>query len=211
MSNLFYAVLALKSNEVADVVAQLNAAKLGDIGDWLDRNYAVAYGRRNEDWKPFNSQTIREIINEGQGYQTQTTLIEQLQTDVSNVAIVRPIRVYFIDVFALFIDKYIQLARTVDFSVAVNCQCCLLLPSTMPVQMQDQLIGVYRNVWRQVCNTYRQGNLHRIAMRIDDLQNFRNYLYKVFGTDDSPSLVADQELTNRFPYETKQLPSFARN
>ena len=75
--------------------------------------------------------------------------------------------------------------------------------------MQDQLLGTYCNVWQEVCNTYRQGNLHRIAMRVDDLQNFRNYLLKLFGSDDSPSIVAEQALANRFQFQTKEPPSFA--
>jgi len=209
MSDLFYAVIALKANEVSDVVAQLKAQKLDGIGEWLNNNHAAFYGKRNEDWKPFNGKTINQLVNETKGYQTQTNLIEQLKNDISNVAVVRPIRVYFIDVFALFVDKYKKLASKVDFSVADTGQCCLLIPSPLPLDMQDLLIGVYCNVWQEVCNTYRQGNLHRIAMRIDDLQNFRNYLLKLFGSDDSPSLVADQEIAKRLPYQTKEPPSFA--
>ena len=211
MSDLFYAVIALKTNEVPAVVAQLTALKLDTIGDWLTRNYAAFYGNRNEDWKPFKGQTISQLINETRGYQTQTNLIDQLQSDISNVSIVRPIRVYFIDVFALFVDKYKRLADRVDFSLAENGQCCLLVPSGLPPVMQELLIGVYCNVWQEVYNTYRQGNLHRIAMRVDDLQNFRNYLLKLFGSNDSPSLVSEQDLTNRFPFQTRQPPSFARN
>ncbi|HEY2961742.1 MAG TPA: hypothetical protein VGJ37_04965 [Pyrinomonadaceae bacterium] len=211
MSDLFYAVIALKTNEVPAVVQQLDALKLDGVAAWLDQNHATFYGNRNEDWKPFNGQTISQLVNQTKGYQTQTNLIDQLKNDISNVGIVRPIRVYFIDVFALFVDKYIKFAGTVDFSVAESGQCCLLIPSALPFHMQDLLIGVYCKVWREVCNTYRQGNLHRIAMRVDDLQNFRNYLLKLFGSDDSPSIVAEQELSNRFPFQTKQPPSFARN
>lgn len=211
MSDLFYAVIALKTNEVPGVVTQLNALNLNAVGAWLNQNHTNFYGNRNEDWKPFNGQTISQLVNQTKGYQTQTNLIDQLKNDISNVAIIRPIRVYFIDVFALFIDKYKDLAARVDFSVAESGQCCLLIPNALPINLQDQLIGVYCKVWQEVYNTYRQGNLHRIAVRVDDFQNFRNYLLKLFGSDDSPSLVADQELTNRFRYETKQPPSFARN
>jgi len=211
MSDLFYAVIALKTNEVAEVVQQLNALGLRPVADWLTRYHGDFYGNRNEDWKPFRTQTIGQLINETRGYQTQTNLIDQLKSDVSNVAIVRPIRVYFIDVFALFIEKYERFAGRVDFSVAENGQCCALVPNMLPALVQEALITRYCTVWQEVYNTYRQGNLHRIAMRLDDLQNFRNYLLKLFGSDDSPSLVADQELTNRFQFQTKAPPSFARN
>jgi hypothetical protein len=210
MSELFYAVIALKANEVPGVVAQLKAHDLDPIGDWLDENHSSYYGNRNEDWKPFMDQTIGQLINITKGYQTQTNLIDLLKNDFSNVSIVRPIRIYFIDVFALFVEKYKKLADKVDFSISESGQCCLLIPNALPPLMQESLINVYCSVWQEVCNTYRQGNLHRVAMRIDDLQNFRNYLLKLFGTDDSPSLIAEQELTNRFPYQTKAPPSFAR-
>jgi|SRR5690349_2887774 len=211
MSDLFYAVIALKTSEVAQVVQQLNALQLNSIGDWLSNNYAAFYGNRNEDWKPFREQTIGQIINETKGYQTQTNLIDQLSNDVSNVEIVRPIHVYFIDVFALFVDKYERLAATVDFSVAESSQCCLLVPNVLSPMMQEMLITRYCFVWRQVCRTYRLGNLHRVVMRPDDLHNFRNYLLKLFHADDAPSLVAEQDLTSRFPFRTRQPPSFARN
>jgi|ERR1043165_9856052 hypothetical protein len=211
MSDLFYAVLALKTNEVPNVVAQLNALQLEVIGDWLSKNHVAFYGNRNEDWKPFKGQTINQLVNETRGYQTQTNLIDQLRADFSNVGIIRPIRVYFIDVFALFLEKYAKLAERLDFSVAESGQCCVLIPNTLSPLMQELLIGVYCKAWQQVCDTYRRGNLHRVAMRVDDLQNFRNYLLKLFGSDDSPSLVADQELSDRFQFQTKAPPSFARN
>ena len=209
MSDLFYAVIALKANEVPGVVAQLKAHKLDPIGDWLDKNYPAYYGNRNEDWKPFKDKTIGQLVNSTNGYQTQTNLIDGLKSDFSNVSTVRPIRVYFIDVFALFVDKYKTLAQRVDFSIAESGQCCVLIPNALSPLMQELLLGVYCSVWQEVCNSYRQGNLHRVAMRVDDLENFRNYLLKLFRTDDSPSVVAEQELTNRFPFRTKVPPSFA--
>ena len=211
MADLFYGVIALKNGDVTSVVDQLKAQNLKEVADWLNANYAGFYGKRNEDWKPFNGQTISELINETKGYQTQTNLLDQLTNDARNISIIRPIRVFFIDAFALFLPKYVKMAERVDYHIAENGQCCLLIPAGLPRAIQDQLLGTYCLVWSEVCNSYRQGNLHRVAMRVDDLQNFRNYLLKLFGAEDSPSMVAEQELNKRFQYQTKEPPSFARN
>src|SRR5882724_11033200 len=199
MADLFYAVIALKNSDIDEVVAKLNAQKLDAIAQWLTQKKGLFYGKRNEDWKPFNGRTIYQLVNETKGYQTQTNLIEALDEQANNISIVRksPIKVYFIDVFALFVDKYVNLANKVDFHVADCGQCCLLMSYELPRDMQDQLIGTYCSVWKEVCNTYREGNLHRIAMRIDDLRNFRNYLLKLFGPVDAPTPVADRELDGR--------------
>lgn len=209
MADLLYAVIALKTGDVASAVAKLEAQNLTDVGAWLTQNQAEFYGSRIEDWRPFNDSTIRELVNETRGYETQTNLIDQLDEE-ADLEMIRPITVYFIDVFALFLEKYINFARRIDFSIAEKGRCCLLIPSTLPPQMQDLLIGTYCNVWRQVCKTYRGGNLHRIAMRLDDLQNFRNCLIKLFGSEDKPTTVADENLNDRFRYYTKVPPSVAR-
>jgi len=210
MADLFYGVIALKNSDVIAAIDQLKAQNLKEIADWLNANEAGFYGKRNEDWKPFNGQTIGELINETKGYQSQTNLLDLLKNDASNISIIRPIRVFFIDVFALFLQKYVRMAQRVDYALAENGQCCLLIPNGLSPAMQDQLLLTYCGVWSAVCNSYRQGSLHRIAMRVDDLQNFRNYLLKLFGADDTPSMVAEQELSKRFQYETKTPPSFAR-
>jgi hypothetical protein len=210
MNDLFYAVIALKSNEVDQVIAKLLEQKKDDLAKWLTQRKAW-YGKTNEEWTPFNGQSINQLINETKGYQTATPLIDTLNNSLSNVEIVREsaITIYFIDAFALYVDKYANLAGIVDFHFADNAKCCLVLSPELPVAMQDQLLDKYCSVWKQVCITYRKGNLHRVAARSDDLKNFCNYLHKLFGSKDAPNPVADRELDQRWPYHTDRPPSFA--
>ena len=210
MADLFYGVIALKSRDVTSAVDELKAQNLKEIADWLSANHAGFYGKRNEDWKPFNGQTIGELINETGGYQSQTNLLDRVQNDMSNVRIIRPIKVLFIDVFALFLQKYVAIARRgVDYDMAENGRCCLMIPTNLPYAMQDQLLGAYCMVWQDVCNAYREGKLHRIVLRVDDLKNFRNYLVTLSRAKDTPSKTAVEQVSKRFPYETKEVPSVA--
>jgi len=211
MADLFYGVIALKNSEVDEVVEKLNERKLTALATWLAQKKDLSYGRRNEDWKPFNGQTISQLINETTGYQTQTSLIDKFDLLVKNYKIVRssPIRIYFIDVFALFLDKYSDLADKLDSLIAENRECCLVMSYELPSTSQDELIKTYCSVMSEVYDAYLLGRLHRIAMRADDLRNFRNYLLETFGREDLPNPAAESEVTERPNYKQhqgKQLP-----
>lgn len=210
MSDLFYAVISLKNSEVDQVVAKLREQKMDAMAQWLAQRKAW-YGKRNEDWKPFSKEIINTLVNNTKGYQTATNLIDALDSTLSNIEIVResPITVYFIDAFALYVDKYANLAGTIDYHVSDHAKCCLVMSPELPIDMQDQLLDKYCSVWKQVCITYRKGNLHRLAIRPDDLSNFCNYLQKHFGSKDAPNPVADRELNQRWFYQTNRPPSFA--
>jgi hypothetical protein len=211
MADLYYVVIAPKNGEIDQVVAELKAQNLGLIAQWLAQNKDNMYGRQNEDWRPFNGQTINQLVNETKGYQTATNLIDALDDDLSNLnAVIKsPVRIYFIDVFALFLKKYAKLANKIDALVALHGDCCLILSCELPREIQDQLLALYCRFWTEVCNSYRDGDCHRIAIRPDDFKNFRNFLLKRLGSEDAPSQVVNQQLNNNWKYQTTRPPSFA--
>jgi hypothetical protein len=193
MADLYYAVIALKASEVDQVVAKLKKQALSSISDWLaEAKLTPLYGTRSEDWQPFNGKTIEALIKEGEaGYQSKTNLIDDLDEN-PNLEGVKTIQIYFIDPCALFLEKYSELARTLDFFVANERECCLVFSQGLTNEQQEQLIGTYCKNLKVVCNEYRGGRPHRIVTREDDLRNFRNSRLKFYGLN-RPSQAANQD------------------
>jgi hypothetical protein len=219
MPSLRYAVIALKQKEVEQVITKMEGLKaalpadqkakalqLGDLMTWFKENGDAFYGKTNEEWKPFNGQTIDELINESAGYSRQTNLIEKFNLLEENYDVVDPIRVYFIDVFALFLDKYNKLADKMDYHLAKENQCCLIIPYKWPDAIQDTVLGTYAKTLRMVYGAYLQGKLHRIAMRVEDLKNFRNFIVNTLGEEDRPSDAAEAQIKQKLPQKSTTLP-----
>jgi hypothetical protein len=84
-------------------------------------------------------------------------------------------------VVSLLLKKYQDLATRLDsiFSNSDKGKCCFIINQTVPLDMQRKLEMVYSNLWPQVLEGYKDGKLHRVAVRIDDLLNFKNYLLSI--------------------------------
>lgn len=206
MPNLRYVVIALKDNEVDQVVAKLNDLKLDAVATWLALRKDTFYGKRNEDWKPFNGDTIDKLINETRGYTTQTILVDKFDVTSRDYSLAEKVGVYFIDPFALFLDKYNKLTGKIDSLLATQGKCCLIMSYEVPLDIQKSLLETYSDVMSEVNRKYRDGVLHRIAVRVDDLKNFRNYLSNTLGKEDRPSEAAETQAKERLPYETTTVP-----
>jgi hypothetical protein len=207
MTNLRYAVIALKKNEVDQVVNQLAGSPFDPVARWLEQSKDLFYGPGNEDWKPFNGKTIDALINETKGqYSNQTNLVNDFKQRNRNYDVVSPIRVYFIDAFALFHDKYFTLVNKLDALMAVQNQCCLVISNDWPKDIQQGALAKYSEVMSEVYDKYRKGRLHRIAMREDDLKNFRNYLFNTIGQEDLPAISKEAEIKKKLPFETETVP-----
>jgi hypothetical protein len=201
MADLYFAVIALKDTEVDQVINNLTN-QMPALGLWLDQN-RLSYGPRNEDWKPFNGSTIAQLVKETKGYQSKTILIDKLDAELTNLKGVDSIQVYFIDAFALFLNKYAAFASEMGYFVGKERQCCLVISDALSNEEQKQLIRRYCLALRHVCQFYRDGRLHRIAEREDDLRNFCNYLIDKYGRDRA-SEAANQD--ERLQSETKHPP-----
>ncbi len=189
--NIFYAVIALKAEEVQGVISSLDEKGLTDLSEWLAEHKDSIYGELPEDWKPFEDKSISEIIeeNETKCYICQTKSISNLDDDCANTDIISGIDVYFIDVFAMYLQKYQKLATRVDhaFRYAEESKCCLLMNYRLPVNLQDKLEEQYSSTWNQVLKEYEKGSLHRVVARVNDLNNFKNFIKHYLKNEEHPS------------------------
>lgn len=209
MSDIIYAVMALKQDEVDSVMAPLHAEGLEAAASWLALSKAKFYGKRNDDWKPFGDKTIAEILGEdgGRAFRSATPLIDGIKDDLSNYAdlVGSGIEIFFVDFFALFLPKYRQLADKLDLVLAEPSKMtCLALAFGISPDL-DPLLSKYFAIYRAVQKAYLGGSLHRVALRHDDLRNFRNYLRRVLPTD-RPDPTLGPALNSRLG-QSKALPS----
>ncbi|NOR65097.1 MAG: hypothetical protein GQ468_03685 [Candidatus Scalindua sp.] len=183
MSNttIHYSVLAITKNELPGLIKKLKEANLIPLASWLSDNSHI-YGNLSEDWKPFNDDTIKQIIeNNSKSYTSETHLISNINDEFTNLNVISHIQVFFIDVVSLLLKKYQDLATRLDsiFSNSDQGKSCFIINQTVPLDMQRKLEMVNSNLWPQVLEGYKEGKLHRVAVRIDDLLNFKNYLLSI--------------------------------
>lgn len=190
MSKILYAVIALRNDEVDGVVTELRAKGMREIAAWLEARKDSLYGVRSDDWKPFNTQTVGQMLNAGgRDFQSQTNLIGAINTSFSNLDIVLEagISIYFIDVFALFLERYKDLANRLDARLADSEKCCFILPVGLTDDC-ERLISACSEPWPTVFNYYSRGIQHRIALRAADLTHLRNYWLRRVSGGPNPAL-----------------------
>lgn len=196
---IYYAVIALKAEEVEDVISSLDEKGLTDLSEWLADHKDAIYGELPEDWKPFEDKSISEIIEESEtkSYKCQTKSISDLDEDCTNTDVLSGINVFFIDVFAMYLQKYKNLATKVDhaFRYAGESKCCLLMNYTLPVNLQDKLEKQYCSTWNQVLKEYEKGSLHRVVARVNDLNNFKNFVKHYLENEEHPSPGANRAMS----------------
>jgi len=181
MPRIHYAVIALTKTEAGQVIGALRSQHRQNLATWLTDNKDRVYGDIPDDWKPFSGQNIAILIDNSD-FVSETLLISNLGEDFAGLPVLlRSVEVYFIDIFALFLGKYEELAKRLDAALgaAGKCKCCFLIYYGLSKDIQDELEREYRNKWPVVCDAYKRGCLHRIAVRADDLMNFRNHLVNV--------------------------------
>jgi hypothetical protein len=194
-----YAVIALKKEEVEDVINKLSEqgadaaekkdnkrkAGLDELIKWLKENKEKIYGELPEEWRPFYDKRIIDIIKDNSNYLSKTDLIGQLDNNCKNTDILdkAEIRIFFIDAFAMYLSKYIKFADKLDakYNDAEKANCCFLINYSLPTKCQEQLEETYKDKWPTLSRAYMDGSLHRIAVRIDDLNNFKNMVRKEYN------------------------------
>lgn len=210
-----YAVIALDKSKVDKVILVLETnRKYVAITEWLKNNKLRVYGESFEDWRPFGGDTIQEIIEKNsETYNSENHLIgNYLEHYPDAVVNLSHIDVFFIDIFSMYLEEYRDLARRTDqaFCSGDKNSCCFLIDYNIPNPVQKDLEGIYHAAWPLVSKEYTKGCLHRMAARIDDLNNFKNYLKKHKGDRDSPNPIAKEAASNIILEETggryKNLP-----
>jgi hypothetical protein len=201
MAKIFYAVIALKNSEVAAVAKELEVRKMEPIANWLRANKDLLYGAGREDWKPFmDDESIRDFLEaEPKVYKSATSLIEKIDDDASDISVLldQSVDLYVIDVFALFLKKYTNLAGKLDFAFAqTKTKCCLIIPYRISKDfhaIHDSLVDSYVKLWNTVYKAYKMGSLSRTVLGPDDLRNFRQYLVSQYP-DDQPNPATMQQV-----------------
>lgn len=211
MATIHYAVIALTRGEAEDVSRRLRAAQgMAGVAAWFDANKAALYGRRSDDWKPFGGRTIDEMLNEGEHYfNSLTNLVDNLEEPFGDLddLLESGIEVYFIDVFALFLDRYRNLATRLDAALARTENCCFVLPYGMSGDSETLLAECSRS-WPTVFRYYsRRGALHRVAVRAAELTNVRSYCLKRASGGPNPGLAS--QVTQRLGNNPKEVPRIA--
>lgn len=193
-NKICYAVIALTKTQAIEVINKLKDEHLDATAEWLEKNKDIIYGDLPEDWRPFKDERIIDMIDDGSVYKSETHLISTLDENCTNNKILHHVKIFFIDVLALHFDKYTNFATRLDarFSDSEKANCCFLMNPTLSFGSQEQLEKIYRETWPSVSEGYVNGSLHRIAVRIDDVKNFKNYL---------KCLLAGQDLPNHENYE----------
>jgi hypothetical protein len=190
MATIFYAVIALKAGEEVRAVAEeLERQGLNGLAEWLRQNEGVLYGDAREDWKPFmDAESIRDFLTDDPRiYSSVTGLIDDQIDDEANdwtVLSRQRVDLYIIDVFALFLKKFQDLATRMDNAVALTeGKCCLIIPYRVSAEFQrirDSLVASYTRSWGAVYRAFTEtGSLSRMIVAPDDLRNFRHYLVKL--------------------------------
>jgi len=214
---IYYAVIALKAEEVEDVISSLDEKELTDLSEWLAKHKDSIYGKLPEDWKPFEDKSISEIIEENETKCYRCQSISSLDEDCTNTDILSDIDVFFIDVFAMYLQKYQNLATRVDhaFRHAEEGKCCLLMNYTLPVNLQDKLEKQYCSTWNQVLKEYEKGSLHRVAARVNDLNNFKNFVKHYLENEEHPSPGANRAMlkhsnTRNIVTDNRKMPNLGK-
>lgn len=211
MSTILYAVIALTSAEAAEVSNSLRQQpQMKGIVDWFDANRGALYGAAGDDWKPFGGKTLDEMLNEGKGgkrFHSQTNLVEGLDEEFSDLAslVSAGIEVYFIDVFALFLTRYQDLARRLDVAFAQDESCCFVLPYGLSSD-SEALLSMCSKLWPTVFSFYsNRGALHRVAVRAAELKNVRSYRLK-YASGDRPNPALLSQINQKFGTDNPTTP-----
>ncbi len=198
-NRISYAVIALKEEDVEKVINKLkeqrdeadkekdeqHKVQLDELIKWLIDNKEKIYGGLPEEWKPFYDKKIIDIIKDNSTFLSKTDEIDRLDKNCSNAYILDDarIRIFFIDVFAMYLDKYTKFADKLDYAYkdATNTHCCFLINYLLPTKCQEELEKKYKERWPTLSRAYMNGSLHRIAVRVDDLNNFKNIVKEKYS------------------------------
>ena len=175
---IHYAIIALTKNEAIEIISILKAKGNTTIANCLEKNIEKSYGNLPDDWKPFYDERITDIIEKNTNeYKNETQLISCINEECTNLNLTN-VWIFFIDMFAIYTDKYIKLAGHFNdlYHNTRDGHLCFMINCMLPVEVQNELEKTYRKNFPTVSERYEQGFLHRIAVRIDDVHNFKNYL-----------------------------------
>ena len=164
-----------------------------EILNYLRNNYHLIYGESPDDWKPFIGidQSVSELIDQGsvEEHFSYTAYVNE-HLNINLTELLSGIEVLFIDLFALYLDKYSQFSIKADYACdrGVKHKCCFLIDMASLSGFQNKLLSKKDEIWSSVSHCYTKGcQSNRIIYGIHDLYNFKNYLTNLPENQGEPS------------------------
>lgn len=188
-NKIYYAVIALTKTQVEDLILEFNKKEgMKELADWLNEN-KDDYDEQMENWKPFGDEKITDIIHKNaDNYKSETLLIEKLDENCKNVYCLIEINIYFIDIFALYLEKYNNFATRCDFAFcdAKKSICCFLINNSLPHNIQEQLLNIHKEAWPSVSEGFENGSINGFAYRAAEVKNFKNQVLNLLTNEINP-------------------------
>ena len=212
---IYFTTVALNKYQINEVIPKLREECQNILADWLEDHKELVYGEYAEQWKPFGGEkTLEDIICADSGcYESETHLISCLDKECTNILILDHVRVFFIDPFAIYIDKFKYFAERADLSFRNDAKnnCCFLINYELPLEGQKHLEEKFLKDWPSLSKIYIKGCLHRVSVRVDDVINFKNYLKRIiFEGQDIPDSDSNDAAEKSFGYGGREMPGFKR-
>jgi hypothetical protein len=189
-----YAVAAPTVGDVSRLAGLIRAKGENELADWIGANGKHVYGASADNWAPFLGDTIEEIVSRsGVEALSLTESLEKAAVDPTRASgVIGSVDVYFLDLFAFFMDRYGGLASRFDLhlSTDISGKCCFLICYKLSPDLQDRLVLSMQSTWCSVCDSYKRGSMHRIAAREEDVLNFLGMVSGKYGLLTGPHPAA---------------------
>jgi len=209
---IYFTVIALNKHQADEVILKLKEEKQDDLAEWLGENKELIYGEYAEEWKPFKEDTLEDIIcADSNCYESETELIRTLNPECTNILSLSHVRVFFIDIFTIYIDQFEKFATRADLYLTNDTinNCCFLINYELPIEGQKHLERKFKEIWPTLSVGYKNGGLHRVSVRADDVRNFKNYLKRIILEGrDKPDPDSDKAAEKFLGYSDKERPIF---
>lgn len=209
---IYFTIIALNKYQADEVILKLKEERQDDLAEWLGDNKELIYGEYAEEWKPFKEDTLEDIICAGSNcYESETGLIRSLNPECTNILSLSHVRVFFIDIFTIYIDQFEKFATRADLYLTNDAtnNCCFLINYELPIEGQKYLERKFKEFWPSLSINYEEGGLHRLSVRVDDVRNFKNYLKRIiFEGRDRPDPDSDKAAEDYWGHGGRDRPVF---
>lgn len=213
---IHYAVIALTKKDAKDLIEAKGVIK-GDLLNkheceskieykieseilrYIKDNYDLMYGDSPDDWKPFKGtdKSISEIIMQISSgkFCSDTEYVHSKLLDTNLTQLLPNIEVLFIDIFALYMNKYAQFSIKADYACDRGERhiCCFVIDLTSFSSIQSELIENHKaKLWPSVSYCHNEDTtgrcLNSVVYQITQLWNFINKLQPLFKSQGQPTI-----------------------
>lgn len=209
-----YATIALTIKDAEDLISKLMSETEKEVLDYLKDNYRLIYGESSDEWKPFgeSQKNISELIarDSTEEHISHTDYVSE-NLNLNMTELLSGVEVLFIDMFALFLDKYSLFSIKADYACdkGTRHKCCFIINSALPQGLVNKLLKKKQELWPSVSHCYTRGcRSNGIIYGINDLDNFKNNLQELSEGQGEPSAKNYEQINKTFGQsaENKTIP-----